>query len=273
MITDITLGQYFPGNSLLHKLDPRMKIILTTMYVVVLLVMKSAASCLFLTVCTVSIMIMSGIPMRMYVRSLKPLWFIIAFTGVFNILFSSSGEILAQFWIFKITGEGIATAVKLMLRIVLLIASSSVLTYTTSPILLSGGIERLLSPLKKIKVPVHDFSMMMTIALRFIPTLTDETSRIMSAQKARGADFETGSIFKRIKAVIPVIIPLFISSFRHAVELATAMQCRCYVGDVKGRTRFVKYSLHMRDWTSLIVLAVVIVCVVFLNRIRFGGYI
>ena len=223
MIKDITLGQFFPGNSVIHKLDPRMKLILVVFYIVILFVMKSALSYLLATVFTLVLMILSKISFKTYFKGLKPLLIIVIITGIIN-LFYGKGDPLVQFWVFKITADGILNASKMILRIALLVISTAMLTYTTSPVLLTGGLEQLLSPLKVIKVPVHEFSMMITIALRFIPTLTEETDKIISAQKARGADFESGNLLKRVKAIVPIIIPLFISSFRRADELAVAME-------------------------------------------------
>lgn len=270
MVKDITLGQYFPGKSQIHKMDPRMKIILVIFYIVVLFLMKTALSYAFAILFTIFLVLMSGIPPKMYLKGLKPLIIIVAFTGIIN-LFYGTGEPLVQFWIFKITLNGIINASKMIVRILLLVITTSMLTYTTSPVLLTGGIERLLSPLKVIKVPVHEFSMMITIALRFIPTLTEETDKIMSAQKARGADFESGNILSRVKAIVPIIIPLFLSSFRRAEELATAMQCRCYNGDGKNRTRLVQYSLKARDYIAFIILCLFLAGVLVLNKFLIGG--
>lgn len=268
MIKDITLGQFFPGNSVIHKLDPRMKLILVVFYIVILFVMKSALSYLLATVFTLVLMILSKISFRTYFKGLKPLLIIIIITGIIN-LFYGKGDPLVQFWVFKITADGILNASKMILRIALLVISTAMLTYTTSPVLLTGGLEQLLSPLKVIKVPVHEFSMMITIALRFIPTLTEETDKIISAQKARGADFESGNLLKRVKAIVPIIIPLFISSFRRADELAVAMECRCYTGDGKNRTRLTKYSFRFRDYAAFLLVCAFLAGVIVLNRFSF----
>ena len=242
MLKDITLGQFFPGTSLLHRLDPRAKLVAVVLFVASLFISSSFTGyglcILFLAWCIK----ISGISPKMILRSLKPLVIILCFTGILN-MFYTPGEVLVRFWIFKITKEGLYTAGFMVLRIILLIAATSMLTYTTSPIALTDAIERLLGPLKKLHVPVHEFAMMMTIALRFIPTLIEETDKIMSAQKARGADFETGNLIQRAKALVPVLVPLFISAFRRADELACAMECRLYHGGA-NRTRLhtLKYS-------------------------------
>ncbi len=246
MIKDITLGQFFPGNSLFHRADPRMKIILALMYIVIVFMAKALISYAAVILYTVLLVAVSRLSPRVILRSLRPVLFVMLFTAVFNIFWTrGEGAPLFEYGIIRIYSEGIRFAVLMVLRVAcVLVGSSVILTYTTSPIALTDGIERLLAPLKKIKVPVHEFAMMMTIALRFIPTLIDETDKIMNAQKARGADFSSGGLIKRAKALLPVLIPLFASSFRRAGELATAMECRCYRGD-RGRTRMttLKYSV------------------------------
>ena len=234
MLKDITLGQYFPGDTLAHRLDPRTKLLATVLYIIAIFLAKGpiAYGVLILTL-IVSVRI-SRVGARALFRGLKPVLFIIAFTAVLN-LFYTPGTVIAQFWIFHVTREGVITAIAMMLRISLLIMGTFLLTYTTSPISLTDGLESLLSPLKKLRLPIHELAMMMSIALRFIPTLIEETDKIMSAQKARGADFESGNIFQRARALVPILVPLFISAFRRADELATAMECRCYHGG-QGRT-------------------------------------
>ncbi len=271
MMKDITLGQYFPGDSVIHNLDPRVKIVLTVLYITFLFVIQSAVSYAFAIAVTIALICLTKIPLKMYLRGLKPLLFILIFTAVLNV-FYSTGEPLFQFWIFTVTANGIKNAVFMILRIFMLVIATSMLTYTTSPIVLTNGLERLLSPLSKIKVPVHEFSMMMTIALRFIPTLIEETDKIMNAQKARGADFETGGLIKRAKALAPILIPLFISAFRRADELATAMECRCYTGSSEGRTHFVVYAATRKDLIAFIVLVLIIVAAVLLNNINVFGF-
>ena len=273
MIKDITLGQFFPGNSVIHRLDPRMKIILVVLYVVLLFVVKTAVGYAAMVIFTFAVIAMTKIPLKLYFRGLKPLLFIVVFTAILN-LFYSAGEPLVQFWIFKITANGIKTAAFMVIRILLLVLGTSVLSYTTSPIVLTGGLERLLSPLAKIKVPVQEFAMMMTIALRFIPTLLEETDKIMNAQKARGADFETGNLLQRAKALTPILIPLFVSAFRRADELAVAMECRGYTGVSNAkRTYLTQYKFHLCDFVSLAVISAVFVLTVsVLNSVMIFGF-
>ena len=253
MISDITLGQYFPGYSVIHKLDPRTKIILAIIYIVAVFFANNPTSFIVMTVFTAILVLLSRISFTVIIKGIKPILFILLFTAVLNVfLTGGDGEPLVSFWVIKIYEEGIVRAVFMALRVIILIVGSSVLlTYTTSPISLTDGIESLLSPLKRIGVPVHSFAMMMSIALRFIPTLIEETEKIMNAQKSRGADFSSGGLIKRAKALIPILIPLFVSSFKRADELATAMECRCYRGD-KGRTKLVKLEVHSLDVVMLI---------------------
>jgi energy-coupling factor transport system permease protein len=249
MLKDITLGQYFPGNTLAHRLDPRTKLLVTVLYIIALFSAHSLWSyALLVLVLAISVRV-SRVGIKALLRGLKPVLFIIAFTAILN-LFYTPGRTLVQFWVLRITYEGVRTAITMMLRIMLLIMGTFLLTYTTSPIRLTDGLESLLSPLKKIKLPVHELAMMMSIALRFIPTLIEETDKIMSAQKARGADFESGNLFQRAKALIPLLVPLFISAFRRADELATAMECRCYHGG-EGRTKLNVLRYEARDYLVL----------------------
>ena len=252
MLKDITLGQFFPGSSFIHRLDPRTKLIMLIVYIVALF---TASGWLGYTVVFaflfVSILI-SKIPFKSLVRGLKPLVFILVFTAVLNLFLTDGETVWAEFWVFKITKEGTVRAVMMLLRILMLVAGTFLLTYTTSPIALTDGLESLLSPLKKIRLPVHELAMMMCIALRFIPTLIEETDKIMSAQKARGADFETGNLLQRVKALVPILIPLFISAFRRADELATAMECRCYHGG-DGRTKMKLLHYSRLDFEAFIV--------------------
>ena len=249
MIRDITIGQYFPGQSAIHRMDPRTKIILSILYIVMLFVADNMWGLLLGVLFGFAAYLISRIPVSMIWKSMKPVVPIVIFTAVLN-LFLSTGDPLWQWKFLKITKEGIETAVFMSVRILCLIAGTSLLTYTTSPIALTDGIERLLSPLKKIKLPVHELAMMMSIALRFIPTLIEETDKIMSAQKARGADFESGNIFQRAKALVPILVPLFISAFRRADELATAMECRCYHGG-QGRTALHVLRYQAADFVVL----------------------
>lgn len=262
MLKDITLGQYFPGNSLAHRLDPRTKILLTVLYIVALFCAKWFVSYGLVAALLITGIKVSGVAPRALVRGLKPILFIICFTAVLN-LFYTPGEALVTFWIFKITKEGIFTAFFMILRITMLIMGTFLLTYTTSPIALTDGLETLLGPLKKIRVPVHELAMIMSIALRFIPTLIEETDKIMSAQKARGADFESGNLLQRAKALVPILVPLFISAFRRADELAVAMECRCYHGGA-GRTKLHVLHYQRRDYLVLLAYAAILIAVLVL---------
>jgi len=265
VLKDITIGQFFPGDSFIHKMDPRMKIIGTLLYIIMLFVANNIFSMVIGIALLVLLYNVAGIPIKMITKSLKPVVPIILFTSVLNIFFVT-GEVLVKIGFISITKEGISLAVLMSLRILCLIAGSSLLTYTTSPIELTDAIERLLNPLNKLKVPVHELSMMMTIALRFIPTLIEETDKIMNAQKARGADMESGGLMQRAKALIPILVPLFVSSFRRADELAMAMECRCYRGG-DGRTRMKQLKYGGRDWLALTVMFGCITGVLLLNAL------
>ena len=250
MLKDITLGQYFPGNTVVHRLDPRTKLLMVVVYIVALFLAKWWVSYGVMLAFLVTAVMLSHIKPKALFRGLKPLIVIMVFTALIN-LFYSDGEVLVKFWIFRITREGIVQAAFLVLRIMMLVTGTFLMTYTTSPIALTDGMESLLSPLKKLHFPVHELSMMMSIALRFIPTLIEETDKIISAQKARGADFENGNIFRRAKALVPILVPLFVSAFRRADELATAMECRCYHGD-EGRTKLKQLHYRARDIITLL---------------------
>lgn len=266
MIKDITLGQYFGGSSLLHRADPRAKLMFSLLYIVVLFFAKSAASFAFAVVFTAMLVFISGVPLKVVLRAIKPLAFIIFFTAFLNIFWTKGETLLFEWQFIHIYAEGIIFALFMAVRIVLLVVGMSVsLTYTTTPLALTDGIEQLLNPLKKIKVPVHDFAMMMTIAMRFIPTLIEETDKIMDAQKARGADFESGGIVKKAKALIPILIPLFVSAFKRADDLAVAMECRCYRGG-EGRTKLKELHYSSCDLV-LLLLAAVFVAGIFLCNI------
>ena len=249
MLKDITLGQYFPGDTIVHRLDARTKLILVVLYIVALFQSNGWVSYIAVLLATAACMALSQIKPATIFKGLKPMLFIIALTAALN-MFYTQGTPIIPGWI--ITWEGIARSVKMILRIVLLITGTFLLAYTTSPIALTDGLELLLNPLKKIKVPVHEMTMMMSMALRFIPTLIEETDKIMSAQKARGADFETGSLIQRAKALLPVLVPLFVSAFRRADELAVAMESRCYHGG-EGRTSMKQPKMLRRDWAALII--------------------
>ena len=265
MLKDITLGQYFPGTSIIHRLDPRTKLIMLVVYIVALFMASSWVAYLIMFGFLAVVIKVSTIPVKSIVKGMKPLVMILIFTGVLNLFFTQEGDVLVSFWIITITTGGLSRAVMMMARILMLITCTFLLTYTTSPIALTDGLETLMGPLKKIKVPVHELSMMMCIALRFIPTLIEETDKIMSAQKARGADFENGSLMDRAKALVPILVPLFISAFRRADELATAMECRCYQGG-EGRTKMKLLRYHREDFVSFGIGALLVCSVVLLSR-------
>ena len=265
MKSDIVFGQYVEGRSPIHKLDARVKIIIAILYIVAIFLSKSVSAFALLVLSACAFVGMTRISPRLILRSMKSLVFIIIFTAVINIFWMTGDTLLVKFWVVEIYLEGVINAALIVLRIMLLIIATSVfMTYTTTPLALTDALEHLLSPLKKIKVPVHEFAMMMTIALRFIPTLIDETHKIINAQTARGADFSSGSIIKRAKALIPILIPLFISAFRRADELATAMECRCYTGG-EGSTRMNVPKTQTRDWVFLGCLIILGALVVLLN--------
>ena len=266
MLKDITLGQYFPGNSVIHRLDPRTKLIMLVVYIVALFMAVNWVSYALMAAFLVIVIKISTIPPKSIIRGMKPLVMILVFTGVLNLFFTTGeGEPLLDFWIFTVYAEGLQRAVFMVIRILLLISGTFLLTYTTSPISLTDGLESLMNPLKVIKVPVHELSMMMCIALRFIPTLIEETDKIMSAQKARGADFESGSLMDKAKALVPILVPLFISAFRRADELATAMECRCYQGG-EGRTKMKLLRYTLWDFRAFGVGLVLIAAIIVLRR-------
>lgn len=264
MIRDITLGQFFPGSSVLHRLDSRTKIIFTVIYVVALFTAKGYIAYLVLMLFLAVIIFISKVSLRVIMRSVRPIVILAFFTAMLNI-FLTDGRILASFWIFKITQEGIAAAVYNVLRIVMLVIGTSIMTYTTSPMALTDGIESLMNPLKRIKVPVHELSMMMSTALRFVPTLIEETDKIVSAQKARGADFESGNLVRRAKAMLPILVPLFVSAFRRADDLAIAMESRCYTGG-EGRTRMKQLKYNYIDFAAFAVGAALLAAIIILAR-------
>jgi len=260
MLKDITLGQFFPGTSVVHRMDPRTKLIGLIVYIIALFLAVSWVSYGVLFVFLATSIALSRIPLKAFVRGMKPLLFILIFTGVLNVFLTPGDTVLVSFWIIRITVEGLIRALFMLARIVMLVTATFLMTYTTSPISLTDGLESLLGPLKVVHVPVHELSMMMCIALRFIPTLIEETDKIMSAQKARGADFETGKLMDRVKALVPILVPLFISAFRRADELATAMECRCYQGGT-GRTKMKLLRYKLRDFKTFAVLIVVFAAV------------
>ncbi len=265
MLKDITLGQYFPGTSVLHRLDPRMKIFLVILYIATIFTADSPYSFALVLASAFVMIPVSKIPAKLILGGLKPVFIIMLFTAAINIFWTEGEVPLVSFAFIKIYPEGIRYAIYMVVRVIALIIGSSVLlTYTTSPIALTDGLERVLKPLSVLHVPVHEFSMMMTIALRFIPTLIEETDKIICAQKARGADFESGRLIDRAKAMIPVMVPLFVSAFHRADELAVAMECRCYRGG-EGRTRMTKLHMHPRDFVMLAVLLLLLGAVITLN--------
>ena len=268
MLRDITIGQHFPGNSLVHRFDPRLKLVLTVAYIVLLFAASNPLG-LVLSILFLGVMYkVAKIPVKMIGKSLKPILPIVLFTAVLNLFFvSGEGDPLVHFWFLTIYAEGVRYAVLMAVRVMALIAGTSLLTYTTSPIVLTDAIEQLLKPLGKLHFPVHELAMMMSIALRFIPTLIEETDKIMNAQKARGAQLDTGKMTDRVKALVPVLIPLFISAFRRADELAMAMECRCYRGGT-GRTRLKVLRCEKQDYIDL---AVCIACfaVILASRLVF----
>ena len=250
MLKDITIGQYYPGNSFVHRLDPRFKIIITLLYITMLFMGSHLYSMVFGIVFFFLTFFCSGISAKVLLKSMKPILPILLITAILDLLFIRDGTVYWSLGFLQITQEGVKTGVQMIIRISFLIVGTSMLTYTTSPIALTDAIERLLSPLKKLKFPVHAFSMMMTIALRFIPTLIEETDKIIAAHKARGADMESGNLIQRAKALIPILVPLFVSAFRRAEELATAMECRCYRGDI-GRTKMKQLHFSGKDWLAM----------------------
>ncbi len=271
MLRDITIGQHFPGNSVMHRCDPRLKLVATIAYIVVLFVAPNPLGLALSIALLAALYKVAKIPGKLILKSLKPIVPIVLFTAVLNLFFvTGEGEPLVHIWVLKIYGEGIRYAILLTVRVCALIAGTSLLTYTTSPIVLTDAIENLLRPLAKIHFPVHELAMMMTIALRFIPTLIEETEKIMNAQKARGAMIDNGTFTQRIKALVPVLIPLFISAFRRADELAMAMECRCYRGG-DGRTRLKVLRCTRQDYIDL---AVCIVCfmVILSSRLVFPNF-
>lgn len=266
MLKDITLGQYFPGNTVAHRLDPRTKILLVTLYIIALFSAKGLLGYMVMAATLAVCVKISKVGFKSLVRGLKPLVVIIAFTGILNIFFTPAETYLLEWGILRISEKGIQNALFMVVRIMLLVMGTFLMTYTTSPIRLTDGLESLLGPLKRLRMPVHELAMMMAIALRFIPTLIEETDKIMSAQKARGADFESGNIFQKAKALVPILVPLFISAFRRADELATAMECRCYHGG-EGRTKLHVLKYQRRDYVALAGGAVILALVVVLRRL------
>lgn len=267
---DVAVGQYCEGNSFIHKLNPKWKILFSIFFITVIFFAKNIFSFVLLVASVVLLVALSGINLKILFRGLRPIILIVVFTAIINIFWLSGDTLLFHLGIIRIYKEGIINALLIILRVVMLVMGTSIiLTYTTTPIALTDGIEQFLAPLAKIKVPVHEFSMMMTIALRFIPTLVEETDKIMSAQKARGSDFSTGSLIKRAKALIPILIPLFISAFRRAGDLATAMECRCYRGG-NGRTRMNVLRSTWRDGVMILALCALLAGIILINKFAPG---
>ncbi len=266
MTANITLGQFLPGDSGVHRLDPRTKIMLMVLYIVIVFIVDTMWFFVIPTLLLVFMFIMARVPASYFFSSLKPMRWLLLFMFIIN-LFSTSGEIVwVQLWIIRITQEATLRAVFFTLRLVLLVAGTSILTLTTSPIMLTDGLEKLMSPLRKIRFPAHELAMMMTIALRFIPTLMEETDRIQKAQMARGADFESGNIIQRAKSMIPILVPLFVSAFRRADELAMAMESRCYHGG-EGRTRMRELHFQWGDLTATLILCAVLAAIIVLEHL------
>ena len=260
MLGDITLGQYYPSQSPIHRLDPRGKLGATALFMTLIFLAHGIAGYGIITGLLILGIILARLPLRVILRGLKPILFIVAFTFLLNILFTQSGEVLVTLWFIRITQGGLISAVRLAVRLILLVVGTSLLTLTTTPIELTDGLERVLKPLNWMRFPVHEMSMMMTIALRFIPTLAEEADRIMKAQAARGADFDTGGILQRAKGLIPLLVPLFVGAFRRADDLATAMEARCYAGK-EGRTSMKEYHLKLPDYLWLLLLSAIIAAV------------
>ena len=258
MIRDITIGQYYPAKSVLHRLDPRTKLVGTLLYLISLFLFDGFAGYIVATVFLISIIKLSKVPFSYIVKGLKPIIMLLMITVLFNLFLTRSGDVLFSFWILTVTTGGLHTAVFMAMRLIYLILGSSLMTFTTTPNELTDGIEKLLGPLRKIHVPVHEIAMMMSIALRFIPILLEETDKIMKAQIARGADFESGNIIQRAKSMIPILVPLFVSAFRRANDLAMAMEARCYNGG-EGRTKMKPLHYEQRDYIAYVVVIVYVV--------------
>ena len=265
MIRDITIGQYYPAKSVIHRLDPRGKLVSTLLYLISLFLFKSISGYLIATVFLAAVIRVSRVPFSFIVRGLKPIVMLLMITVLFNLFLTRSGEVLFSAWIFTITEGGLTTAVYMAVRLIYLIIGSSLMTFTTTPNELTDGMEALLHPLNKVRVPVHEVAMMMSIALRFIPILLEETDKIMKAQIARGADLESGNMIQRAKSMIPILVPLFVSAFRRANDLAMAMEARCYRGG-EGRTKMKPLHYRGRDYTAYLAMAVYVVTVVVVGR-------
>ena len=267
MLKNITLGQYFPGDSLIHRLDPRTKLLATIALIAIVFVSQGFSGFLLVAAFVVACAASTGIHLKFLVRGLKPILFIILFTFILNLFFQTGGRVLVSVWFIRITTDGVRMAGFMAARLILLVVSSQLLTLTTSPISLTDGLETLFRPLQVIGFPAHEIAMMMSIALRFIPTLMDEADKIMKAQKARGADFETGGLIARARAMVPLLVPLFVGAFRRAEELALAMDARCYRGG-KGRTRMKQLKFRGIDALAALAIAALLAAVILLNTIH-----
>lgn len=265
MIRDITIGQYYSANSILHRLDPRVKIMCTLLYLISLFLFNNIWGYAIATVFLVSVIRMSKVPFKFIVKGLKPIIMLLMITVVFNLFLTKTGTVIWEFWILKLTDEGVRIAGFMAIRLIYLILGSSLMTFTTTPNALTDGIEKLLWPLRKIKFPVHEIAMMMSIALRFIPILLEETDKIMKAQTARGADLESGNIIQKAKAMIPILVPLFVSAFRRASDLAMAMEARCYHGG-EGRTKMKPLVYKRRDYVAYGIVIIYLVVAVIVGR-------
>ena len=265
MIRDITIGQYYPANSILHRLDPRVKIMCTLLYLISLFLFNHVWGYVIATVFLVSVIRMSKVPFKFIVKGLKPIIMLLMITVVFNLFLTKTGTVIWEFWILKLTDEGVRIAGFMAIRLIYLILGSSLMTFTTTPNALTDGIEKLLWPLRKIKFPVHEIAMMMSIALRFIPILLEETDKIMKAQTARGADLESGNIIQKAKAMIPILVPLFVSAFRRASDLAMAMEARCYHGG-EGRTKMKPLIYKRRDYVAYGIVIIYLIVAVIVGR-------
>lgn len=265
MIRDITIGQYYPAKSPLHRLDPRVKIVATLLYLISLFTFRSIPGYVIATIFLFGVIRLSKVPFKFIVRGLKPILMLFFITVFFNLIFTRTGNTLVHFWIITITDEGLRTAVYMSIRLIYLILGSSLMTFTTTPNALTDGIEKLLKPLEKLHVPIHDIAMMMSIALRFIPILLEETDKIMKAQIARGADLESGNIIQKAKSLIPILVPLFASAFRRANDLAMAMEARCYRGG-DGRTKMKPLIYKKEDYIAYMIVVIYLAAAIFIGR-------
>ena len=268
METKLTLGQFLPGDSVVHRLDPRTKIVLMVAYIVLVFLVKKLAVFLLPAAFVVGTVLLAKVPLHYLGSSLKPIRFLLVFMFVINLFFTQGETVIFEWWLLRVTKESLRQAIFITLRLLLLVAGTSLLTLTTSPIALTDGIERLFKPLARFGFPAHELAMMMTIALRFIPTLMEEVERIQKAQMARGADFTSGNLVARAKSMIPILVPLFVSAFRRADELALAMESRCYHGG-EGRTRMRELSMQRIDWAAFVLMAVLMAAVVLLSQVTF----